>query len=155
VVVQSQRDDQIVYRFRLLPKSARNVARMLRRRNAFRARPDPRDPVQVLLHTTLKTTSRAELCDISSTGAWLIVDADDESTLLRSGSLRLSFRLPGQAQLLDVYANVRTRALRGSAIHYGVEFDVERTQRAALQAERISQYVLARQLEMLRENPDG
>ncbi|MFT5052919.1 MAG: hypothetical protein ACI8QZ_004357, partial [Chlamydiales bacterium] len=42
VVVQSQRDDQIVYRFRLLPKSARNVARMLRRRNAFRARPDPR-----------------------------------------------------------------------------------------------------------------
>jgi len=154
VVVQSHRDDQIQYRFRLLPKSARNVARMLRRRNAFRAQPDPRDPVHVLIHTSSDATSQAELCDISTTGAWLIIAADDESTLFREAPLRLSFRLPGHGQLFELFADIRTRALRGSAIHYGLEFNVELTERAALQAERISQYVLKRQLEVLRENAE-
>lgn len=155
VVVQSRRDDQMVYRFRLPAPEAPEVARMLRRRNAFRAKPDPQEPVHVLLHTESDRTSHAELCDLSTTGAWLVIDADDESHLCDDGQLKLSFRLPGEDALFELFADIRTRALRGSAIHYGVEFDAARTPRMSVQRERISSYVLERQLDMIRRAADA
>ena len=151
VVFQGERDHQIEYRFRLGPKDAPRLARLFRRRTAFRATPDPRQPINVGVMTDEQLRFDAAMFDISAKGLSLLVNADDETKLFRSKHLRLTFHLPNQARLSEVFAVVRQRSLEGSVIRYGLQLDPRATEDFALQIERITRYVVHRQLEMIRE----
>ena len=155
VVHCGQGKEAVRYRFRLPPQEAPELVRLFRRRNAYRALPDPREPVPVMIHTADGMKSKAELFDISATGMSLVVDADHEASLFRSEPLRVTFRLPDQAQLFDLQTSIRTRSLHGSAIRYGLLFDTEASIRPVLQCERIMQYVMSRQLDVIRSGREA
>lgn len=150
MVHYSRSDDDIRYTFKLADEDATTLVRLFRRRNAFRAKPDPRIPVGVVIETPSGLRSRAELFDISATGMAVVIDPDAENSLFRKEPLRLHFRLPGQAQVFDMYARIRSRSLYGSAIRYGLDFDTKASKQAVLQGERIIKYVMDRQIKAIQ-----
>ena len=95
---------------------------------------------------------KSELNDVSSTGLSVRVRLQDEELFVRSARLLVALRLPGQSKLIAFCGHIRHRILADDAIRYGIEFDAEETKDFERQQDRVARYVLALQIESIRND---
>ena len=120
--------------------------RFFNRRAIYRVEPAPSHPVEVTLERGADGTSvRVPLVDISAGGMGLRVPADAEAAFAESDRIRVSTRLPGGGEPLNLTAIIRSRRLAGAEIHYGLEFDWQGTENRQRQEDAIIDFVMERQ----------
>jgi len=125
------------------------LVRLFDRREAFRARPDRKKPIQVTIEPPPGCGApvlMTDLVDLSTTGVALDVPVDFESEMILFDFLKLSFDL-GEGQVSFV-GFIRHRSWKEvDCVRYGIEFS-ERTEDLAGKRERVSTWVLRRQLSL-------
>ena len=95
----------------------------------------------------------AQMIDVSVIGIGLIVDA--QTTLSEKAQLTVSFALPEHDSAMQFEGVVRNRRPQGDSVRYGMEFvGRESDRRFTAQQKVISDYVMRRQRQMLRERKD-
>ena len=99
--------------------------------------------------------SIAVLHDLSIAGLSLLVSTEDEESLFDSRRLRLGFHLPGDDAPFELVGTVRQRMLCGSTIRYGIQFDEEACADFRAQEERLTSWVMSRQVEMIRRERES
>jgi len=151
----------------------RSLWRLFNQRRAFRVQPDPDESIEVGLtweagsapaqvelpqpvDVALKWkggSAAAQMIDVSVIGIGLIVDA--QTTLSEKAQLTVSFALPEHDSAMQFEGVVRNRRPQGDSVRYGMEFvGRESDRRFTAQQKVISDYVMRRQRQMLRERKD-
>ena len=99
---------------------------------------------------TFKTTGRMR--DVSSDGVGVIVDGESEKRLARVVQVSVTFLLPGQGRPLTFEAWIckRFRLDDENAVCYGLSWDPAGSSDFASQQQRVTDYVMTRQRELLQ-----
>ena len=124
------------------------VGRRFNRRTSFRVEPATERPITV----TIKTKDGRDLTgiamDLSATGMALVVNGDIDLT---SGqTLELGFSVQWDPKPLLFSGNVCYCGMRDGRMRYGVDFDAHRTVDFENVQDRLVDYVMTRQREILR-----
>ena len=126
--------------------------RLFNGRHAFRIKPDPDSPIEVLLISASPALQvRTRVIDISLDGMAFAVPLDVESTLATADRLVACIGLPGGRQPPRLGILIRNRSLLGNEVRYGVEFNLERTQDVRRQQDAVTRYVMDRQRTLIRQ----
>lgn len=119
---------------------------LFNRREAYRVRPDPQNPIEVGLEGLGGDVRfRAQLLDISVKGMAVAVPMEAEAALAGSDRIRVSASLPDVAGTLSWVAVIRDRMLVRDRIHYGVEFELEQAAASPGQRDAVMAFVMKRQ----------
>ncbi len=112
------------YSFRLSNVSKKLLLLFGDRRGSTRVRPQASRPVRVtILDITDEVPLEAIVHDISGIGLSILVEPALEERLINRQQLRLSLRLPGDEEAIEMITTIRHRRLFGSGILYGLEID--------------------------------
>jgi hypothetical protein len=144
------------YEFRLGLEEAKPLAILFNPRAAFRVLPALHPIIEVEVQGIGQAQSvMATLKDISVSGISVLVSIDEErQKLFRSRKVKLGLELPGVDDRLSLIGTVRYRRLVGSLIRYGIEFDPAATPSFTQKQQKLSEYVVQRQIEQIRDRND-
>ena len=126
---------------------------LFNRRKAVRVRPDPQSPINVELQALqggLRVEGRLE--DISASGVRIRLERQADSTLTAISTVTTSFSLP-DCGVVSLTGHIRNRQLVEGSLSYGIEFDPELTDNFVSQQEIVVRFVMQRQRELLRQEP--
>ena len=131
------------------------IYRLLNRRSSFRVDPPEEEPIDI----TLKPDAggrlvRARLIDISATGLGTRTSIDVEATLVATIGVTIIMALPTHPDIVNVPGIIRSRALAGPHVRYGVAFHFGASDHAESKQNAIIDYVMHRQREALRQAKD-
>ncbi|MHC4083142.1 MAG: PilZ domain-containing protein [Planctomycetota bacterium] len=123
------------------------------RRRTVRVAPDPYQPVKVELrlepeHAPLEVG----LVNVSETGVAIRLEVGLDSTFADTTALWVTLYLPDIHRPVSMLGNIRYRRLVGEHVHYGVDFDPEKSRDFARKQGMITKYVLKREFQALRQS---
>jgi hypothetical protein len=144
------------YELQLGLEEAKPLAILFNPRAAFRVLPTLHPIIEVEVQGIGQAqTVMATLKDISVSGISVLVSIEEERrTLFRSRKVKLGLELPGVDDRLSLIGSTRYRRLVGSMIRYGIEFDSNATPDFTQKQQKVSEYVVRRQIEQIRDCND-
>jgi len=127
------------------------LVKLFDRREAFRARPDPKAPIQVTMEPPEGCGApvlMTDLVDLSTTGMALDVPVDFETEMILFDYINLSFDV-GEGRV-EFVGFIRHRSWKESdCVRYGIEFST-RTSQLSKKRDQVSKWVIRRQLSLKR-----
>lgn len=131
---------------------AAGAGRHFNRRGAFRVVPLEAEPVRVTVSDADGSFRHATTAaDVSATGTAFLFGPAEAKDVDASESLQLSLALPGAARPAVLAARVCFRSESEGRVRFGVDFDRSASDDYDGQVERIVDYIMRRQRQMLRE----
>ncbi len=131
------------------------IYRLLNRRSSFRVKPPEEEPIDITMRPEAGgPLVRARLIDISATGLGTRTSIEVEARLVATLRVTITLALPTHRDPVNVPAIIRSRALAGPHVRYGVAFDFAATDHAESKQNAIIDYVMRRQREGLRQAKD-
>jgi c-di-GMP-binding flagellar brake protein YcgR len=130
---------------------------LFNRRNAFRVKPLPAEPIPVTiasLEASAPPIVTSQLNDVSATGLSVLLSSSTNPSLTDVGALSMTLRPPTSTRSLKLAGRIRHRTLHGSNVCYGLQFDAEYTGQFEQDHEDLVDYIIHRQLEDLANHPD-
>ena len=133
-----------------------NARRFFNRRQTVRVVPDQLEPVVVTIEPCdqdpgdPQPPAEVRLLNISLGGISVSLEPTLETAFAGSTRVNLVLKLPGIRRELELVGEIRYRRLIGQRIHYGIQFDEERTERFGRKQDIMGKYVSRRQLDHLR-----
>ena len=123
---------------------------LFKQRKTYRVEPNKEPPIDVHLSCeALQVTGT--LRDLSAGGVGVLLDYAAERKLARLVAVRVTFRLPGQERPLTFEAEIRKRVtVDAEAVSYGLARTPEDTPDFSRHQDRVTDYVMARQRELLQ-----
>jgi len=129
-------------------KSLRNLPFQ---RAAFRALLKTDDPTFAQVEGAGESGGlQVELHDVSLGGLSFLVSRFEDPEFATDSDLNLSFSLPQMSTPLCITGVVRYCKPVNEKVQYGLRFDFEATEQASGMQDILSEYILSRQLELLR-----
>ncbi len=136
-------------------QSPEAIYRLLNRRSSFRVKPPQEEPIDITLKPEADAPLvRARLIDISATGLGMRTSIDVEATLVATLRVTIIMVLPTHRDPVNVPSIIRSRALAGPHVRYGVAFHFAASDHAESTQNAIIDYVMRRQREGLRQAKD-
>jgi hypothetical protein len=127
---------------------ATGVGRRFNRRTTFRVEPVPERPVAVTITAGDGGELRGQAMDLSATGMALVVEGDMDLT---SGqTLELTFSVRWDPKPLTFVGRVCYCGMRDGEMRYGIDFVAHQTPDFEDVQDRLVDYVMTRQREILR-----
>lgn len=129
---------------------------LFNRRNAFRVRPLPAQPIPVTLAGLEAATApiaTAQLNDVSATGISVLVSSSTDPSLTDDEALSMTLCPPTSTRPLKLAGRIRHRTPHGSNVCYGLQFDTEHSGQFQQDHEHLVDYIIHRQLEDLANHP--
>lgn len=123
------------------------------RREAFRVRPDPLEPITVNLKWK-DILSKGEIMDISLTGVALRVESSIARQLEYADGIEMTFYLPTRSEPFHIIGKTAHFEPMPRDVRYAIKFDRKKTPHIRAQEQSISRYVMQRQLIMLKRRAD-
>ncbi len=143
---------QFTDRQQLEDQLATELFRLFNRRKTYRVEPDRNAPVEATLeHGQAGVQVQAEVVDISVEGLGVRVPADAMATLGTTDRVKVAISLPGRQAPVILIGTIRFRQVKGEEIGCGIEFDFEQSEDPKRQQNAITDYVMKRQREVLRQ----
>ena len=130
------------------------LSRLFNQRQTYRVKPTLDAPVNITLVEGGNTISQVRVVDISDTDVGLRIPPDAERLLAEATRVKLSISLPNCGDSLHLNGLIGSRRLADTEIHYGIEFDLERSPHAEGQRRIILAYVMQRQRQICRRRRD-
>ena len=126
------------------------------RRGAYRVAPAADSPVTLALNTADGSWSHTDKAsDLSASGVGVLVDEATAKQMETAHELTLSLSLPGAHAPLHFVSHVRRVIAKDAGHLVGLDFDPVNTDNFDALAERVVDYIMRRQRELLREGrPD-
>ena len=127
------------------------LLRLFNERQSFRVAPSAKVPVAVQLKSaTFQATGRMR--DISADGMGVALDGDSDKSLSDVLEVSVEFLLPGQQRPVALQAWIRKRVSLDDqdVTCYGLAWDPTGSSDFAVQRDQVTDYVMARQREMLQ-----
>ncbi len=143
-------------RFGVSATAERSLRNLPFQRAAFRALLKTNDPT--FAHVECAGDSgglQAELHDVALGGLSFLVSRFEDPEFATDSDLSVSFSLPQMSALLCITGTVRYSKPVGEKVQYGLRFDFEATEHAARMQDILFEYILSRQLELLRAMNSG
>ena len=136
----------------LRDKLGAKFMRLFNQRRTYRVEPSKKTPVEVQLSCeAVQATGR--LRDLSADGVGVMVDFAAEQSLARFFEVRVAFRLPGQERPVTFEAEIRKRLTLcddAQAVCIGLAWNPERSPDFSRHQDRVTDYIMARQREILQ-----
>jgi hypothetical protein len=127
---------------------ATGLGRRFNRRSSFRVEPALEQPILVDITDAEGVQFRGQAMDLSATGLALIIDGDMDLT---SGqTLALHFSVAWDPKPLNFAARVCYCGMRDGQMRYGIDFVGHQTENYEAIQDRLVDYVMTRQREILR-----
>ena len=156
LVRDSKRDrDTLLYQFQFIDTTALlrdmdpTLMSYFNRRQAFRVRPDPLDPLEVTIAWDDLSTSGL-IMDISTRGVALVVDRSTARKLENEDQISLTFKLPGDEAMLKIAGKPAHLVPVQKDVRYGILFLWKETAEAGQKERLISRYVMQRQMALAK-----
>lgn len=130
------------------------IYRLLNRRSSFRVKPPDEEPIDITMRPEAGGPVRARLIDISATGLGARTSIEVEATLVATLRVTITLSLPTHRDPVNVPGLIRSRALAGPHVRYGVTFHFGASDQAESKQNTIIDYVMRRQREGLRQAKD-
>ncbi len=130
---------------------------LFNRRNAFRVKPHPEEPVSVTLaelNTSVSPITTARLNDVSSTGLGVLVSPNVDPQFTEADILCTTLWPPTSTRSLRLAGRIRHRTAHDGNICYGLQIDPEYSGQFEQDHEDLVDYIIHRQLEELASRPD-
>ena len=128
------------------------VSATFNRRAAYRVDPSSEEPVAVTLVTPQGDWSHDDhACNVSATGLALLVNTTTAGQLEEGQGLTISVTLPRSPMTMDFAGHVRRLIPKEDGVLVGLDFDPDFTDHYDRFANRIIDYIMRRQREILRE----
>jgi hypothetical protein len=151
VVYRGEDEHRSRYRFQIDREQGTALSTLFNRRGAYRVCPRPDSPVAVMLEVPGGSRLvEATLNDLSRTGLSVLIRDEDEGALFTAQRLRMRFSLERGDEGFVLWGIVRYRRLEGAAIRYGFEFDSREAAHFDRIQQRLNDFVMKRQRELLR-----
>ena len=156
VLCRQEAAPERIYRLQLEGEIEEQLKHCLRRRDAFRVRPDARTGISLCLSPIDGPREggdaplEAELVDISLHGLSLRIAPDQEMALREVDRVRVELQLPEAPAVLALCGLLVRRQLLAGAVVLGVEIESSETLAASEVEEQLTRYVVRRQMEQLR-----
>ena len=130
-------------------KLSAGLLRLFDQRRALRVEPDVTVVVNLSVpRQSFRTTGRMR--NVSANGIAVIIDYDSEKALSRVTEVDLEFRLPGRDRPLALQASIRNRRKDDDeAVCIGLCFEAKGSQDFDAQRQTVTDYVVARQSQLL------
>lgn len=131
-----------------------DIYSVFNRRQMFRVRPDPKQPMMVKLSAAREGARTVEievqLTDVSGSGVGLFLGADVAGPFALSSLLELELELPGDEQPLRFSGRICYRLDLGRRWRLGIEFDARKTKHFHRKQQRIMLFIMQRQRDLLK-----
>jgi hypothetical protein len=150
VIEREDSDDHLRYKLRFNERDAQTIRAMFTRRASPRV--VPAQMVRVAVRDAEQadsTNQRATLCDISTSGFAVYVDAVTEMQLCSVRRVRVFFQIPGSAEVIDLIGDLRHRRLVEKSVQLAVAIDWKVTKNASRARKSLQEYVRLRKREIL------
>lgn len=155
----SRSRDAILYQFKFIDTThlLRDLDPILvsyfNRREAFRVKPDPMNPIEVDL-VGEKNSAKGLIIDISITGIALGVESSIARQIEYEDRITMTFILPACDTPFRIVGKTAHFEPQVNNVRYSIEFDREKTANIKQQEQSISRYVMQRQLVQLKTRAD-
>ncbi|MGM0578345.1 MAG: PilZ domain-containing protein [Myxococcota bacterium] len=127
------------------------LGRIFNRRNAYRVRPSPTLPVRVELSGPVRAgREEARVLDLSVTGAAVVVPEERGREAQIGDEVELGLHLATSPRPVVFSAHIRHRTGHDEGIRLGLDLDAFRTVHFDEAQDRLRDYIMRRQREMLR-----
>lgn len=160
VLDQITEDDQTICKFRFTHMATvdrslpPDIYSVFNRRQMFRVRPDPRQPIKGVLVVVRDDDKRIEadarITDISGSGVGVFVESRDAAPFNLSGHMDLELSLPGEKEMLSFRGRICYRVEVGKRWRYGIEFDARRTDGFHRKQKLLMTFIMNRQRDLLK-----
>ncbi len=131
-----------------------DIYSVFNRRQMFRVRPDPRQPLKVVLVATREDDRRVEaeavVTDVSGSGVGVFIGANDAGPFNLSGNLEIELLLPGEQEVMTFSGRVCYRIEVGKRWRFGIEFSARRTEAFRRKQRRLMSFIMDRQRDLLK-----
>ena len=130
---------------------APGLRKFFNRRRGMRVAPDPYEPINVTLQAPdADAPVDVRLENLSELGAKISLETELEPSFTDTTLVEVSVVMPGAREPLEIFGEIRHRQLVGERVHYGIEFNAERSHDFAAARKVLSAYVARRLQDMLR-----